>query len=226
MNAWSEAKRSSRSRSRNLRNLNLATQQGADVVLNLAEWSGSVAIAILFILLDWRCQLAAWCRRWFTLKQKGKANEFKIIKQKLFSSRISSRSDGKIDSYLIPHPSLNCFARKKGTDRFAPSTSGKCSHDVKNFSTPKGNSVLMCWIHLFLSHQLVFFEDSSNANEETQVRKEMFRVWLMKQIWVSKLNSSSRDIDDRKGATEWRTVGARKETSRLSRFIVRYKISS
>lgn len=38
--------------------------------------------------------------------------EFKIIKQKLFSSCISS-SDGEIDSNLIPHPSFNCSVRKK-----------------------------------------------------------------------------------------------------------------
>lgn len=66
VNAGSESHGTRRSRCRHLRHLNLATQQRADVVLNLSQRRCPVSIAVLFVLFDWRRQLTARCRSRFS----------------------------------------------------------------------------------------------------------------------------------------------------------------
>lgn len=62
MYTGSKAERSRCPGCRHLSDLNLASQQSADVIFDLSQRRWSVAIAVLFIFFDWWCQLPSWCR--------------------------------------------------------------------------------------------------------------------------------------------------------------------
>jgi hypothetical protein len=76
MDAATEAQRSRGSRSsRHLCYRNFTTQQGTNIILDLSQWRCPRSIAILFVLLYWRCQLSTRCWSWIAFEKERKKIE-------------------------------------------------------------------------------------------------------------------------------------------------------